>query len=56
MQVLSNNELASLNDDDLKQHFLSVRSKINTGRRHGTNTKKLEMYYCYIVREINSRQ
>ena len=56
MQVLSNNELVELNDDDLKQHYLSVRSKINAGRRQGTNTKKLEMYYCYVVREINSRQ
>ena len=56
MQVLSDSELIKLNDDDLKQHFLRVRSRINTGRRQGTDTKQLEMYYCYIVREINSRQ
>ena len=55
MQVLSDVELTRLGDDDLKQHFLSVRSKINTGRSQGADTKKLEMYYCYIVREINSR-
>ena len=56
MHVLSNAELATLNEDDLKQHYLSVRSKINAGKRQGTDTKHLEMYYCYVVREINSRQ
>ena len=55
MQVLSSGELASLSDDDLKQHFLSVRSRINTGKRQGTDTKQLEVYYCYVVREINLR-
>ena len=42
MQFLSDSELEKLNDDDLKKHFLSVRSKINSGRRQGMETNVIK--------------
>ena len=49
------NDLNSLSDNDLNRHFLSIRSKINILKRKKEMSKELEVYYCYIYREIEKR-
>ena len=48
-------ELSRLSDNDLNRHFLTIRSKINISRRKRQNSKHLEIYYCYIYRELEKR-
>ena len=55
MHELSNDELAKLSNDDLRQLFLEIRSIINHSKRVKKNCIKEEIYYCYISKEINSR-
>lgn len=57
MQVFNTDELLSLNDKELNDMFFSVRSEINKKRRQSRNTdvRELEIYYCYLYREIEQR-
>lgn len=50
----STDELKQLSLEELKNLFLKVRSKIIT-ERNGEEKVKLEIYYCYIEREVKSR-
>ena len=45
-----------INDDELKSIFLKLRGKINESKRKKIETKDLEIYYCYVVREIERRK
>ncbi len=48
-------ELKSLSDDDIKTHFLLLRSNIITMHQKKLDTKNLEVYYCYVYKEIQNR-
>ena len=56
MQKFSNEELKRLNTADLKQHFLDVRSKINISKSKKQDVKDLEVYFCYVSKELQDRQ
>ena len=56
MQVLSNEEIQKLNTAELKQLFLDIRSKINISRNKKQDVKDLEVYFCYISKELQDRQ
>ena len=55
MQIHSNEELKCLDTADLKQHFLDVRSKINIGKSKKQDVKGLEVYFCYVSKELQDR-
>ena len=55
MQKLSNEELKNLNTAELKQHFLDIRSKINIGKFKKQDVKDLEVYFCYVSKELQDR-
>ena len=56
MKDYSGYELATLSDEQIKKLFLEVRSKILQSVHSSDEEKReLEIYYCYISREIESR-
>jgi hypothetical protein len=55
MKILSTDDLSRLNENDLKRHCLEVRSNIHKNKRMKVDTKNLEIYFCYIIRELESR-
>ena len=55
MRELSNDELAKLSNDDIKRLFLELRSIINMSKRNKKKCMQEEVYYCYVSKEINSR-
>ena len=48
-------DIALLNNHELKKLFLEVRSRIYKGRRNRKNTRQYEIDLCYIQREIQNR-
>jgi hypothetical protein len=56
LKILSHDTLSRLNDDELKKHCMEVRSKINRSQRINKDSKELEIYFCYILRELETRQ
>jgi len=54
MEEYSADELKQLSLEELKKLFLSIRSKILIEQNKNEKTK-LEIYYCYIAREVESR-
>tara|TARA_Y100000593_G_C4237466_1_gene300361 strand:+ start:205 stop:378 length:174 start_codon:yes stop_codon:yes gene_type:complete len=55
MREFTNDELAKLTDEKLRELFLKVRGTINKGKKNNSNVVKEEIYYCYICREIERR-
>ena len=53
--MFSHFELSKLDEEDLKQHCMEVRSNINKNKRLNEATKDLEIYFCYILRELENR-
>ena len=49
-------ELHQLGDNAIKDLLLNVRSKIFKNKKNETDCRELEIYYCYIVREIENRK
>jgi hypothetical protein len=59
MRILTRDQLKSLHVSEIKKLFLDVRSKINRGRKKNINKAalmELEIYYCYIFRELENKQ
>lgn len=48
--------LEKLNDYELKKVFLDVRGLLNKARRNRSNTREIEIDYCYIQKEMQCRQ
>ena len=48
-------DIALLNNHELKKLFLEVRSRIYKARRNRKNTRQYEIDLCYIQREIQNR-
>ena len=55
MQHYSVLELSRLNDEDIKTLFLKIRSLILANQRKNISSKEDEIYFCYIVRELEIR-
>jgi len=55
MKIYSSEDLTKLNDSELKQICMSVRSEINKNNRIKKDTRELEIYFCYILRELEIR-
>ena len=49
-------ELKNMSDNDIREHFLLLRSNIITRHNRRLDTKNLEVYYCYVCKEIQSRK
>ena len=56
MHFLKNDEIAKLDFNDLKDLFFKVRSAIQIQKRKKSDTKELEIYYCYVSREMQNRE
>ena len=56
MKSYSNDQLRKLTDDDLIREYMSVRSKINMAKKKKENAISLEIYFCYISREVQERE
>ena len=58
MRVFNTDEILTLSDRELNDMFFSVRSEINKKKKQqnrGSSLKELEVYYCYLYREIEHR-
>ena len=57
MKQYSEEELSMLTDEAIKNLFLQVRSTIITNKRVSTeDAKENEIYFCYIVKELQNRE
>ena len=56
MQSYSNDQLSKVSDEELRKEYLSVRSVINVEKRNRGETLDLEIYFCYISKEIQERE
>lgn len=54
MKEYTETELKTMSDNDITNHFLEVRSYIILNNKK-IDTKNLEIYYCYIAKEIQNR-
>ena len=54
-QSYTSDELLKMDDESLRDLFFQMRSKIYTMKREKKNTKDLEIYFCYISKEIEDR-
>ena len=48
-------ELKNMSDQAIKDHFLLLRSNILSLYQKKLDTKNLEIYYCYVYKEIQNR-
>jgi len=55
MQTYSCDKLQKLPREMLRSHCMEVRSQINIRKRMKKDTKDLEVYFCYIIRELENR-
>ena len=55
MKCFSCDDLQRLSEEELKKHYLEVRSRINKNKRMYLSSKEFEMYLCYIIRELQNR-
>ena len=55
MKFHNETELRILDTKTLHRIFLDIRGKINDAHKVGKNVKDLEIYYCYLSREIEYR-
>jgi hypothetical protein len=56
MKSYSNDQLRKLTDDELIKEYMSVRSKINIAKKKKTKVVNLEIYFCYVSREVQERE
>ncbi len=56
MHSYSSDQLNKLSDRELRDTFFSVRSEINKAKKKNVEVKDLEIYYCYVAREIELRE
>ena len=56
MRFLNEKELASLERCDLQKLFLDIRSAIYVSKRKKEDVRDLEIYHCYITRELQNRE
>ena len=49
-------QLVIKSDHELRKLFVDLRGAINKGRRKRSNTRKLEIEFCYLQKEIQDRR
>lgn len=55
MKTYSTDQLSNISNDELEKEYLAVRSAINLARRNKEDSRELEIYYCYVSREYQTR-
>jgi len=55
MKIYSSEDLTKLSDEELKKICILVRSEINKSKRIKKQNRELEIYFCYILRELEIR-
>ena len=55
MEEYSAEELRTLNEEEIKKLFLEIRSKLFSKNLEENVKKDLEIYYCYIYKELQNR-
>ncbi len=55
MLEITSEDLKFLSDHDLKSLFMEVRSKIILNKKSKSSTKDLEIVFCFIQRELETR-
>jgi len=56
MNSYSSEQLSKVSNELLRKEFLNVRASINISKKNKIDTVELEIYYCYVIRELNSRE
>ena len=56
MNSYSSDQLRKITDEELFKEYMSVRSKINIAKKHNEDTVSLEVYFCYVSREVQERE
>ena len=56
MKMYTDDELTKLDEREIKKLFMDVRSAINYTRKKNVDARDLEIYYCYITRELQVRE
>lgn len=52
---MSTNDIANLSNNDLASIYMEIRSEIIKNSRMKISSKDLEILYCYIAKEIETR-
>ena len=55
MNTYSAEQLSKISKEELEKEFFAVRSAINSAKRSKTNAHELEIYFCYVSRELQLR-
>lgn len=53
---MSSQDISRLSNTDLESIYMKIRSEIITKNKLRKNTKDLEILYCYIAKEIETRE
>ena len=64
LKFLNKDQLQSLRDNEIKKIFLNIRAKIkesegeksNSQSRKAAPLKQMQIYYCYVYRELEHRK
>ena len=49
-------EMTKITNEPLEREFMTVRSQIHSAKRSKTNSVDLEVYFCYLSRELQIRR
>ena len=56
MREYTESQLSIMSNEEIKNHFLEVRSFIIMNDQKKLSKKDLEIYFCYIIKEIQNRE
>ena len=56
MNSYTSDQLSKISDEELHKEFLSIRGAINKAKREKKSSVDLEIYFCYVTREIKIRE
>ena len=56
MEIRTNDQIANMNNKELRDLFFTLRAKINSFHKKGKECKNLEIHYCYVSRELEHRE
>lgn len=56
MNSYSSEQLSKISREDLRKEFLSVRAAIYRAKKNKNSSIDLEVYYCYVTRELDYRE
>ena len=56
MNSYNSDQLSKISDEELYKEFLTTRAEINRAKKRKLKSVELEIYYCYIAREMKIRE